>query len=338
MDFDAACRVFLADVLLLEPGERLLLYAEEGESSSAAAHLQLSAKAQGVPTDLLLLPGSEDLPHWIKLLDDAIAQGSYRAVCEMSRHYFYPTPVWGRAIRAGARVYGLGPMDEAAFIRCVGEVDHQGLHQFGLALQRIMHAARMVRIQSPAGTDLVVKMNGKGLWPRLLTRFGRREASKVWPPSGLLSNTPSATFVGGQLAFLGRPATISGTAVIDGYLSPPFEIGRLENPVIMTIEAGRVSGITGCPTAVPLLEDWLRDDEKQVMHFCIGFNPGAGLTGALMEAERAYGHITIGIGQYPQHTDGVIEGARLVVNGQTVMEHNYFPHPDLLAPARALRR
>lgn len=337
MDFESACRHFLEDVLLLEPGERCLVYAE-ANVASAAGRLQREATAHGFPTDLIQLHEPVDLPRWVAQLEAALVPGRYRVVCEMTERYLYQTSAWGSAIRAGARVYGLGAMDEVAFIRCIGEVNHEGLHRFGLALQCIMEAARRVQIQAPGGTDLIMRMNGHGRPARLVTRLLRREPSRVWPPSGWLRTDPSATFVGGQLAFRGRPSSISGTVVVDGYLSPPLEVGPLEDPVVLTVHQGRVTDIAGCPISAPLLEGWLQGDEKQVKHFCIGFNPGAQLNGTLMEAERAFGHLTIGIGQFPQHTDGVIRGARLVVDGETVMEHNQFSHPDLRAPAQALHR
>jgi leucyl aminopeptidase (aminopeptidase T) len=154
----------------------------------------------------------------------------------------------------------------------------------------------------------------------------------------MLKERASATFMGGQVAFLGVPGTIEGTAVIDGYLSPPEEIGPLENPIVLKMSKGRVVNIDGCPSKSLILSKWLDGKEKGIEHFCIGFNPGARLSGNIVEAERAFGHIVIGLGKYPFHTDGIIKNPQLILDNKVILKNNTFIHDDLFLPSQNLFR
>lgn len=133
----------------------------------------------------------------------------------------------------------------------------------------------------------------------------------------------------GQVAFQGIPATIEGKVVIDGYLWPPDEIGLIVDPIVLRIRKGYVTNIEGCPSKALILSNWLEGKEKRVMHFCIGFHPGAQLSGKLVEAERTFGNIVIGIGKYPFHTDGIIKNPTLKLNDAVILQNGTFVHDKL---------
>ena len=105
---------------------------------------------------------------------------------------------------------------------------------------------------------------------------------------------------------------------------------------MLEIERGQVVEIGGDPATSGLLRNWLSGKEKAVEHFCIGFNPGARLNNNLVEAERAFGHINIGFGTYPYHTDGVIVKPRLTIDGDVLMENNTFIDGRIASLAAAL--
>jgi len=142
--------------------------------------------------------------------------------------------------------------------------------------------------------------------------------------------------MGGQLAFQGIPETIEGTAVIDGYLWPPNEIGHIDVPIVLKIKKGIVIKINGCPLKSKILNRWLEGKDKEIQHFCIGFNPGAELSGKLMEAERVFGHIAIGIGKYPFHTDGIAKNPSILSNDEIIEQDGSFIHKELSVLEREL--
>jgi leucyl aminopeptidase (aminopeptidase T) len=129
---------------------------------------------------------------------------------------------------------------------------------------------------------------------------------------------------------------MNGTLVIDGYLWPPHTVGPLQESITIEVAAGSIQAIGGASADSAALINWLRGQSPRVEHFCIGYNPGAALGGSLMEAERAFGHLNVGVGRYPRHADGVMKMPRVTLDGEVLMERGTFTHPSLVELARAL--
>ncbi len=313
-----AALIFVQDLLCLAEGEQLLIYLDGGSDWTTARAIEGSAKQIGARAEIYELPANLELPDVLKELTQRIERGGYTAVCELSERYFYPTRVWKRARQMGSRVYSLGPLDEDAFIRCVGQVDHKLMYEYGLALRQALRQARAVRIVSRQGTDLQFRLDPPGIARRLLSRLRVSQTAWVGLPSGMLRQGRSATFLGGQLAFQGVPESIAGTAVIDTHLWPPEGIGPLELPITITIRKGSVVEIAGPSPNSKILSRWLNGKDKRIRHFCLGFHPGARTQGSLMEVERLFGCVSVGIGRYPFHTDGIIKSPSIWLDDRMI--------------------
>lgn len=98
----------------------------------------------------------------------------------------------------------------------------------------------------------------------------------------------------------------------------------------MKIEKGNVTGINGHPKKSEILNQWFLGRTRDILHFCIGFNPGAELSGKILEAERVFGCISIGIGEYPFHTDGIIKSPSIVLNKEIIERNGSFIHKELM--------
>jgi leucyl aminopeptidase (aminopeptidase T) len=260
------------------------------------------------------------------------------------------TPAWKVARERGARLFSLAGLDAASFVRCVGAVNHRRIFEFGVALRRLIERADTVTVSAANGTDIRMQL---GPWrgrrhrivapvQRRLSQAARRLARRaglqglaerlrtrpprafVLDPSGALDAKTRATFLGGQLSFRGIPETIEGTAVIDGFLWPPDEIGQVDEPVVVKFARGRLIDIAGCPIASKILARRFGAETIYVEHFCVGFNPGATFGGRILEAERVFGSMTIGMGQGVLHTDGVIKSPNLIVDRDVVEENGRF--------------
>jgi leucyl aminopeptidase (aminopeptidase T) len=336
-DLDNACLFFLRDILSLKKGNRLLIYIDRGPEEVVADELRRFASSIGIVTEVLQLQDFQSQEQIVDSLCSAIAAGNFDAVCELSDQYFYPTRVWGKAIQLGCRLFSMGSMQQASFIRCIGKVNREKLAEFGAALYDLVKDARRVKLETSAGTHLTFKMNTGSLLGRIATRLKLTTMSEIWEPTGNLGHEGDATFLGGQLSFQGIADTIEGTAVIDGFMWPPDDVGFLKEPIVLKIKQGKVVDIGGEPLKSGVLTKWLEGREKAIEHFCIGFNPGARVSDNLVEAERAYGHINIGIGKYPYHTDGVIRNPRLTINGKVLMDNNAFVHEKLATLEKELR-
>ena len=224
-----------------------------------------------------------------------------------------------------------------AFVRCVGRVDHAAMRDFGARLKALFRASRGVRVTSREGTDLRCSMNRNRL-SRLADKLRGRPRSCVWDPSGQPLESGQATFLEGQLAFLGKPDSIEGTAVVDGFQWPPREIGALREPIVLRIERGVVTAIDGRGESTALLRRWLEGRARNILHFSLGFNPGARMDGELCEAERAFGALTIGFGEHPFHTDAVMRRPSLELSQGVVQVDGRFVHPEVRALAGRLSR
>ena len=318
-------KVFLNELLQLRSGENLLIYVDQAGDYRLARAIHTQAERQGSRTEIFELNSALPLADQAKQLTEKIQQGSFHAICELSEQYFYLTSAWPAAYEGGARVYSLAGLDTASFIRCVGRVNHERMFALGMELKTALEKSRRLRIVTENGTDIRMKV-GLSRLQRLMARFRRGPRAFITSPSGF-----GGGFLGGQLAFLGIPTTIEGTAVIDGYLWPPAEIGLLDRPLIVNIYAGKVVDIGGCPVKSRILRRWFEGQTVRVEHFCIGFNPGASLSGKILEAERVIGCISIGMGQGPFHTDGIINNPSLHTEEIVIEENGSFVTDKLLS-------
>lgn len=144
MNLHAACCDFLQQVLLMEEGESVLIYTDSGSDPNLVVALQKSAKSLGMRADHLSLEGFPDLTGQIQMLRDKIESGDYQVLCELSEQYFYPSGIWEDAVRKGRRVYSMGPLDAASFLRCIGLVSQHNLMEFGDLLKQVISQARQI--------------------------------------------------------------------------------------------------------------------------------------------------------------------------------------------------
>jgi leucyl aminopeptidase (aminopeptidase T) len=322
--------IFLKDLVNLKVGENILFYTDKGSDSGIALTLHESAKDIGAKSEVFELDACLSLPEMAHALTEKIERDSFDVMCELSEQYFYQTTAWQRALQLGARLYSLGGLKADDFIRCVGKADHTLMHEFGVNLREVIGKAKSVQIITEKGTDIRLDMN-IGLVHRIIAKLTgkQRPYAYVTPPSGKLSHDVPATFLGGQIAFNGIPETIEGIAVIDGYVWPPKEIGHVDEPICLKIKRGRVTDVNSNSYKSRVFADWLNGKENQIKHFCVGFHPYAKLSGTLVEAERVFGYISVGIGEYPFHTDGVMIDPTLLLNRKIIEKDGSFIHKKL---------
>jgi leucyl aminopeptidase (aminopeptidase T) len=111
-------------------------------------------------------------------------------------------------------------------------------------------------------------------------------------------------------------------------------VGRLEEPVTLTVENGRLADATG-----PKGAEWLAlltahgEDGRNFAELGVGTNERATLTGNVLEDEKMLGtaHIAFGASSsfggnvtVPVHDDAVILDPTLIVGGTTVIDAGRF--------------
>ena len=339
-DLRDAALLFIEELLNLKQGEKLLIYVDKGSDLDVAKAISKNAKTIGAPVELFELNSNLKLPDMARELKHKIEKGAFAVICELSEQYFYHSPAWQRALQLGSRIYSLTGLNADAFIRCIGKVNHNSMLQFGKVLKTSFKKAKSIKIVTKRGTKITFQMDNNfvsrfvpklenNIVFRLISRLTRKLRSYITFPSSIQIQRGQSAFMGGQLVFRGIPETIEGTAVIDGYLWPPHEIGLLEAPIILKIEKGNVIKINGCPSKSTILKQWIGGNTKEIEHFCIGFNPGANLSGKILEAERVFGYISIGIGRYPFHFDGIMKNPSILLNDRIIEQDGSFVQEEL---------
>lgn len=171
-------------------------------------------------------------------------------------------------------------------------IDPQRIAGIALALRARIRPSSVIRVRSPAGTDLEIRCHGRFRW---VEHSGRIRPGK-WEnlPSGqLLSATPdiTGTFVAN--------ASMAGIVGVD-------ESAVLRSPLELKIDAGRVRGVGGSASAmVRAVEAFVRSGRNldRVGHFAFGTNIGlVEPMGANIADQNLPGmHLTLGMA-YPELT------------------------------------
>ena len=224
-------------------------------------------------------------------------------------------------------------MDVDMMVRVIDRVDLQVLRVFQDTLADMLKATRHIKITTPAGTDV---------------EFERGPESPVLNNKGE-AFTPGSHMLPGQISIAPKFETINGMIVFDGSVYPP--LGLLKEPIKLHVKEGVIVSIEGGEEAIAF-EKWLRGFNHPQMlrlaHLSFGLNPGAKLTGNILEDERVWGATEWGIGyvsrrltgsapiEAPSHTDGVCLNSSVWLDGKQILDKGKFVEPKLAELAKKL--
>ncbi len=195
-------------------------------------------------------------------------------------------------------------MNADLMIRNIGRVNNVELGEFLRKAEEITKNCKTMRVTTPAGCDL---------------SFENMPGRDFYTSDGFVG-PGEVRMMAGQISWAPKLETINGTLVFDGSMVPPT--GILKDKIVCTIENGVVTKIEGGQEAREL-QDYLggfkHENMFKLAHISYGFNPGAKLTGDIVEDERVWGSTEWGIGNVgpmltsdipggipaPSHTDGI---------------------------------
>ena len=225
-------------------------------------------------------------------------------------------------------------MDVDMMIRVIGRVDFQVLKEFEELVTEKTRNARHVRMTTPAGEDV---------------EFDMDPTRPISCETGY-ADTPGPHMMAGQIGWAPVFESINGVIVFDGSLVPPI-LGILETPVRLHVEKGNIVRIEGGKEAAQY-DAWLKSFNHPQMlrlaHVCYGFNPGARLTGNILEDERVWGGTEWGIGQVgpmylppegikaPSHSDGICLNTSVYLDDHQITDKGRVVDPELAKLAKAL--
>jgi len=224
-------------------------------------------------------------------------------------------------------------MNVDMMVRLIGRVDLKVLREFQDTLASMLRNTRRIKITTPAGTEV---------------EFERELGNPVLNNKGE-AFTPGSHMLPGQISLAPKFDTINGTIVFDGSVYPP--IGLLKEPIRLHVRRGEIVEVKGGEEAVEF-EKWLKGFNHPQMlrlaHLSFGLNPGAKLTGNILEDERIWGATEWGIGyvsrrltgaapiEAPSHTDGVCLNSSVWLDDVQILDKGKFVEPRLAELARKL--
>jgi 2,5-dihydroxypyridine 5,6-dioxygenase len=325
-----AAKILCEDLLKLKRGETVVITAdtesdERVVTATATAAFACGAKPMVVYTASPLGVGQAADPM---LPIDALAAVLLKADAwvEFNNEWLlYSTP-YNIAMKGNKKLRHqcLVGMSVDMMVRNIGRVDYEDLDDFLRTITERTLSAKHVRVTTPAGTDV---------------EFDNEPGRKA-PVN--YADTPGSHMMAGQISWSPAFESINGEIVFDGSLVPPC-VGLLRTPVALTIRKGTIVKIEGGSEAAEY-EKWLKGFNHPQMlklaHISYGFNPGARLTGNILEDERVWGATEWGIGNVgprlvpggipgPSHSDGICLNSSVWLDGIQLMDKGQLLDPKL---------
>lgn len=332
-------RKLLSDVMKTKPNETVAITCDTKSDWDFVAAVENAAISLGARPILIRVNAP---PHVGRAAEpflplDSLVGGIKESDVwiELNQKWLLYSKVWEEAMaRKRTRYMCLVGMDTGMATRCIGEVDVGKVLDFQRRIQSVTKSFDSMHYTTPGGTDISFDNDR------------RRPVLVEGDVSG-----PGEYMLIGQVDWAPLEESIEGTIAFDGSVNPPDELGLLKHPVRLQIKEGKVIGVTGGREAA-IYERWLKsfndDNMLRLAHLSYGCNPGARLTGNVLEDERIFGVLEWGLGNQSgtfeaeniyasSHSDGITLKPTLEADGELIISAGKYVHPKLTEYARALK-
>lgn len=216
------------------------------------------------------------------------------------------------ASASGVRVATFPGINEDIMIKGLN-ADYTKIAALTLKLKRLFEKTKVVRVTSPAGTDITMDITGRKAIP----------SKGLFHKKGESGNLPT-----GETFTAPLEGKSNGVFVVDGSMAG---IGVVNTPIRIEVEKGYATNITGGPEARKLNKILKQYDQKarNIAEFGIGTNHNAKLTGELLLDEKVLGTIHIALGDnksmggkvnVPIHLDGMVKKPTVYFDGKKIMQ------------------
>jgi leucyl aminopeptidase (aminopeptidase T) len=228
----------------------------------------------------------------------------------IAKRSIYHTIAKGKAQDAGTRGCFNAPADLAAWTAGAMTADFTEIRGTAERLADRLRRARLVRVMSPAGTDVTVSAEGR--------------EPRGWY-TGIVRNPGEiSAFPGGEVSFPPVEGTSNGKIVFERVMT---DIGRLDESIEIIIERGHAVSVRGGKEAVRL--DGLIDGfpcARNLAELGIGLNPAARVSDDITETKKKLGtaHFALGdnaggyggVVECPLHLDGMVFDVTITIDGE----------------------
>lgn len=334
-ELQIAADKLVCEIFGVKPGENVVLTADYESNDAVLRAVSDSVKEAGGLVCVITVPtpsgvgksADPDLP--IAALSAALC--ACDVWIEFNHQWLlYSTPFEkASSENKKLRYMCLVDFDEDLMIRTIGHVETKQLQVFMRKVTELTASAKTMRVTTPAGCDVSFEID-----PAHYVACDCGDAT-----------SPAIHMLTGQINVVPRFGSIQGKIVFDGSVTPPF--GHAPKiPICLTVENGVVVKIEGGPEAAEYeahLRGFNDPGMLKMAHIAYGFNPGARLTGNIVEDERVWGATEWGIGYVSNidappcgqdavsHTDGICLKSSVWLDGVQIMDEGEIVLPELKA-------
>lgn len=274
----------IEEIMLVKPGESVLITVDTSSDMRVA-----EATAQAVylvgAHPIVLRYETKETSALEPPAPVAAAAAAADVWIEYQLGYIMHSNAFRAAMETGVRYICLTSMDVSMLVNTVARVDYEGATRLGRRMVELMTDAQEIHITNPAGTDIVGTRGDRPINLR-----------------GLPATEPGASvMLSGQISFNPLEESQNGVFVFDGATWPPNELGLLHSSIRLEVRNGVITDISGDGNDARVFKTWMasHDDPNmyRIAHWSLGFNPGVRhLTGRIVEDERVFGCVEIGMG------------------------------------------
>ena len=334
-ELESAAKKLIEEIFAVQPGETVTITTDYDSNMTVTRAVADAVQNAGAHAVIIQCPtpgsvgkaADPDLP--VEVLSAALSATD--VWIEFNHQWLlYSTPYERATARnKKLRYMCLVDFNEDLLIRTVGRVDTPQLQIFMRRVAELTRNAGTMHVTTPTGTDV---------------RFEIDPLHYVACDCGDAS-FPAVHMLTGQINVVPRFGSIQGTIVFDGCVTPPF--GRIpDEPIRLTVKDGIITAVDGGEDA-RTYEAYLRNFNDPGMlkmaHISYGFNPGAQLTGNIVEDERVWGATEWGIGYVSNvdappcgqdavsHTDGICLRSTVWLDERCILREGAVIDPELAA-------
>lgn len=335
----AVAESLLKNLYVLKEGEVFVITADGGNDKALIEAVARAAKKLGTKVLTIYMP----TPEGVGMAADAGIAGealigalsAADAWAEFNTKWIFGGQTYIRIMEANKKLRHMNLTGASADLinNCIAKVNYGQLRKFGLRFVEMITAGKEFRMTSLSGMDLTfTNVPGRPV----LCELGE-------------ADHPGTYMLPGQIAWTPDVESINGTIVFDGALAPVCGIPSA--PVKADIRHGQVQRFYGAPEADQFFE-WLKSyNDPQMMkisHTGLGVNPGAILSGDILQDQRVWGSATwafgsIGANLLPpdgipgaSHSDCVALNISMWIDGEEIIHNGKVVHQELAELAKGL--
>lgn len=298
----------LKECLGLKDSESFLVVTDD-RKKYLGEHLYEAGKQLGAESMLMVMKernkSGEEPPNAVAT---AMAQADV-VVC-ITEHSLTHTQARKNAAASGTRLATMPGITEDMFLEGAISADYLKVKELTENVTELLTTGEMVRIEK----------DGYSLSFSIANRNGV-PSTGMYINSGESGNLPS-----GEAYIAPLEGTAHGQISIDGSIAG---IGRLETPLLLTINEGRIVDAKG-DVAEQFLKILGDGEGRNLGEFGIGTNDKARITGVVLEDEKVYGTIHVAFGSNNTfggtisagvHIDGVVKKPDFYIDDQLIMKN-----------------